>query len=94
MTHRHRIQFPRDEITNLAQDEVYFYLLENGERVRLRLHDYDLIYQRPGLYEQVVYERLKCSSPQKVGEILFQTLNAAEESFTELRVLDLGPGTG
>ena len=94
MPHRHRIQFPRNEITDLAQDEVYFYLIENGQKLRLRLHDYDLIYQRPGLYEQVVYERLKCSSPRKVGEILHQTLAAADEPFTELRVLDLGAGNG
>lgn len=94
MANRHRIQFPRNEITDLAQDEVYFYLIEDGQKLRLRLHDYDLIYQRPGLYEQVVYERLKCSSPRKVGEILHQTLTAADEPFTELRVLDLGAGNG
>lgn len=94
MPNRHRIQFPRNEITDLAQDEVYFYLIEDGQKLRLRLHDYDLIYQRPGLYEQVVYERLKCSSPRKVGEILHQTLTAADEPFTELRVLDLGAGNG
>ncbi len=94
MPNRHRIQFPRNEITNLGQDEVYFYLMEDGQKVRLRLHDYSLIYQRPGLYEQVVYERLKCSSPKKVGEILYQTLSDADEPFTELRVLDLGAGNG
>lgn len=94
MPKRHRIQFPRNEITNLGQDEVYFYLMEDGQKVRLRLHDYSLIYQRPGLYEQVVYERLKCSSPKKVGEILHQTLSEADEPFTELRVLDLGAGNG
>lgn len=94
MPNRHRIQFPRNEVTNLAQDEAYFYLMEDGEKKRLRLHDYSLIYQRPGLYEQVVYERLKCSSPKKVGEILYRTLSAADDPFTELRVLDLGAGNG
>lgn len=94
MATRYRIQFPRSEVTELEQDEVYFYLNENGQRVRLRLHDYDELYKRPDLYEQVVYERLKCSSPQKVGEILKKTLRAAEEPITELRVMDLGAGNG
>lgn len=94
MPTRYRIQFPRTEVTELEQDEVYFYLNEDGERVRLRLHDYDELYKRPGLYEQVIYERLKCSSPQKVGEILKKTLRAADDPITELRVLDLGAGNG
>lgn len=62
--------------------------------MRLRFHDYEQIYTRPGLYEQVFYERLKCNSPKKVGELLKRALDASEQAFTEMRVLDLGAGNG
>jgi predicted TPR repeat methyltransferase len=94
MPGRHRISFPPDDAKELGQDEAYFYLIEDNRRLKLRLHDYDQIYLRPGLYEQLFYDRLKCTSPKKVGEILKRTLDANERTFSELRVLDLGAGNG
>lgn len=92
---RHRIQFPQIEAHNLAQDEVYFYVIDgHGEKIKIRFHDYDAIYKIPGLYEQVFYDRLKCSSPVKVTEILKSAIDQSHENFTELRVLDLGAGNG
>ena len=68
---RHRIQFPQIEATDLAQDEVYFFLIEDdGTKQKIRFHDYDAIYKIPGLYEQVFYDRLRCISPSKVAQIL------------------------
>lgn len=95
MPHRHRIQFPPRDAHDLEQDEVFFFVIEGEHKRKLRFHDYDEIYLRPGLYEQLFYDRLKCSSPKKVGEILKRTLDASEtKSFSELRVLDLGAGNG
>lgn len=92
---RHRIQFPQCGAHNLAQDEVYFYVLgTDGSKNRIRFHDYDEIYKMPGLYEQVFYDRLKCSSPEKVSHILKSAVDQVQENFTELRVLDLGAGNG
>ncbi len=91
---RHRIQFPPADAKSLGQDEVSFYLFEKDRRVRLRFHDYAQIYRRPGLYEQVFYERLKCISPKKVGALLKETVASTGANFTELRVLDLGAGNG
>lgn len=92
---RHRIQFPPTEATNLAQDEVYFFLIEDdGTRKKIRFHDYDTIYKIPGLYEQLFYDRLRCISPSKVAQILNASVAQAEENTTELRVLDLGAGNG
>jgi len=92
---RHRIQFPQFGAHKLAQDEAYFYVLGmDGDKTRLRFHDYDEIYRIPGLYEQVFYDRLKCSSPEKVAEILKSAVDQARENFTGLRVLDLGAGNG
>jgi len=91
---RHRIQFPPQNAADLAQDEVFFYVVENGDRVRLRFHDYGGIYERPGLYEQLFYDRLKCTSPTKVADILRKTVEANGQDATALRVLDLGAGNG
>lgn len=90
----HRIQFPRQESHSLEQDEVSFRLIEPERSVTIRFHDYDQIYLRPGLYEQVFYERLKCTSPRKVSDILQSTLDGTGEHVSELRVLDLGAGNG
>lgn len=94
MQKRHRIQFPKAELTSLQQDESYFYLQESKKQRKIRFHDYDEIYQIPGLYEQVFYDRLKCTSPVKVTEILEAALRQSNDNFSELRVLDLGAGNG
>lgn len=94
MHSRHRIQFPKAESSDLNQDEVYFYLQDPGNQQKIRFHDYDTIYQVPGLYEQLFYDRLKCTSPGKVATILESSVKQSQDNFTELRVLDLGAGNG
>jgi SAM-dependent methyltransferase len=91
---RYRIQFPKSECQNADQDEAFFYLLESKGKKKIKFHDYDVIYNIPGLYEQIFYDRLKCCSPKKVTEILYASLAQSLEHFTELRVLDLGAGNG
>jgi SAM-dependent methyltransferase len=94
MKQRHRIQFPKAELTNLNQDEAYFYLQGSGGKRKIRFHDYDEIYQIEGLYEQIFYDRLKCTSPSKVAAILESAVKQYQDNFTELRILDLGAGNG
>jgi len=94
MQKRHKIQFPSDSSHGLAQNEAYFYLIESGDKRKIRFHDYHEIYSIPGLYEQLFYDRLKCQSPQKVAEILESAVRQSANSFNELRVLDLGAGNG
>jgi predicted TPR repeat methyltransferase len=89
-TQRHRIQFPPLDATRLPQDEAFFFLERDGQRERIRFHDYHTIYSIPGLYEQLFYDRLQCASPRKMAEILQQS----REHFQPLRVLDLGAGNG
>lgn len=92
---RHRIQFPKAGVDNLSQSETYFFLIEdNGNKTKIRFHDYDRIYLIPGLYEQLFYDRLKCSSPNKVTDILKKAIDQSNEDFYGLRVLDLGAGNG
>lgn len=61
-------------------------------QTELRFHDYDAIYSRAGLYEQLFYDRLKCQSPEKVVSILRHAMSGEPWLFNELRVLDLGAG--
>lgn len=94
MTKRYRIQFPPEQEHALTQSEAYFFVMEDGERVKLRFHDYGEIYSRPGLYEQLFYDRLKCTSPRKVTELLERSVASELEGCSELRVMDLGAGNG
>jgi SAM-dependent methyltransferase len=94
MTKRYRIQFPPENEHELSQAEAYFSVVEDGKPLRLRFHDYEQIFSRPGLYEQLFYDRLKCTSPQKVVELLQRSLSSELETCSGLRVLDLGAGNG
>jgi len=94
MPARYRISFPPEQEHNLAQDEAYFNLIEDGIARKILFHDYERIFSKPGLYEQLFYERLQCISPQKVAELLRDSLISEWVNCTELRVLDLGAGNG
>jgi hypothetical protein len=91
---RYNIKFPPIEIHALEQHEAWFSFDENGEEKFLRFHDYHELFLRPGLYEQLYYDRLKCVSPAKVVSLLRETLREAKMPFSELRVLDFGAGNG
>lgn len=94
MPSRYRIQFPPEQEHDLSQDEAYFNLIEEGTARKILFHDYDRIFSKPGLYEQLFYERLNCTSPKKVAELLHDSLLSECVSYSELRVLDLGAGNG
>ncbi len=91
---QHNIQFPKFDASHLDQDETFFYLITDGGEEKILLHDYGKLYNVPGLYEQLFYERLKCSSPQKVAETLKHTIEVNNEYFSTMKVLDFGAGNG
>jgi predicted TPR repeat methyltransferase len=92
---RYHIAFPATDPHQLDQDEAFFSLTDSaGETTDIRFHDYDALYQYPGLYEQLFYDRLKCQSPEKVVQILKHALHTEPWRFNELRILDLGAGNG
>lgn len=94
-TTRYRLQFPPANAHSLQQDEVFFHIAEkDGLKTKLRFHDYAEIYRRPGLYEQLFYDRLKCTSPQKVADMLSCALETDRSAPSALRILDLGAGNG
>ena len=40
---------------------------EDGTVEQLHLHDYERLYALPGAYEQIVSDRLSCTSPQTIA---------------------------
>ena len=91
---QYALRFPREDSSALGQNEAFFYLIEDGETKRIKFHDYDAIYDRPGLYEQLFYERLRCTSPEVVASRLAAAIDHAGQSIEVQRVLDLGAGNG
>ena len=85
---------PSHEGALLDQDEEWCEIEMDGDRRRIRLHDYAAIYDVPGLYEQLFAERLRCASPQVVCELLGEQLDAAGERPRSMSVLDFGAGNG
>ncbi|MGH8215452.1 MAG: class I SAM-dependent DNA methyltransferase, partial [Rhodanobacteraceae bacterium] len=88
------IRFPSANLTSASQSEAYFLITEDGRERRIDFHDYAEIYNHPGLYEQLFYQRLKCTSPAKLTELLRAAANKAGVDPTQLRVLDVGAGNG
>lgn len=91
---RHAIRFPKQPSHELGQNEAFFYLAEDDAEKTLRFHDYDAIYARPGLYEQLFYERLRCCSPEVVTSRLARAMRHDGDMLETHRVLDLGAGNG
>lgn len=90
----HNVSLPRTTPGTLEQDQSFFRLIEDGREHRIRFHDYDEIFRRPGLYEQLFYERLLCVSPSKAREALLKVLANNQLDIHLLRILDLGAGNG
>ena len=60
----------------------------------LRLHDYDRLYALPGAYEQIVQQRLGCTSPARIASMLGAAVDGAGWRRADVRVLDVGAGNG
>lgn len=88
----YELKYPETEC-QLDQDEEWIILVSEGRSEKIRLHDYEKFYEVPGLYEEVLYERLQCSSPQVVCTMLKKEMEKSEEA-SKLRVLDFGAGNG
>ncbi|HEV7804240.1 MAG TPA: class I SAM-dependent methyltransferase [Solirubrobacteraceae bacterium] len=85
---------PRHMGAVLDQDEEWCEIEMQGERRRIRLHDYAAIYDVPGLYEQLFAEKLRCTSPEVVCDLLGEQLDDAGVRPATMGVLDFGAGNG
>jgi hypothetical protein len=66
----------------------------DGRVEELRLHDYDRLYALPGLYEQIVQDRLGCRSPAELAGMLAHAADALGWPRERIRVLDIAAGNG
>ena len=76
------------------QDREFCDVTYDGERRRIRFHDYSAIYAIPGLYEELFHEHLECCSPETVGGLLGDELSAEGVDPATLSALDVGAGNG
>ena len=90
-TAEYDVRLPRERA---EQDEEWCELVVDGDRRRIRFHDYHEIYAIPGLYEHLFYELLECDSPRAVTRLLEAELRAAGREAAGLRVLEVGAGNG
>jgi predicted TPR repeat methyltransferase len=89
---RWEISFPRDLV--LDQDEEWCEVRIGGRNIRVRFHDYHVIYECPGLYEQLFDDVLECVSPRVVRGLLARAVADRGIAPADLRVLDVGAGNG
>ena len=67
---------------------------DDGSVEQLQLHDYGRLYELPGAYEQIVSDRLGCTSPQVIAWLLATELDRAGRSRHAARAIDLAAGNG
>jgi hypothetical protein len=74
--------------------EVVRVRYDDGRTEELRLHDYERLYALPGVYEQIVQDRLGCRSPAELAGMLAGAADALDWERDGVRVLDIAAGNG
>lgn len=82
------------EADSAVQGKEKIIVTYKGETKELVTHDYPEIYKIPGLYENLFYDTLDCTSPQVVCGLLKDALDEAKSDPSDLVVLDVGAGNG
>ena len=80
--------------TGTSQDQEWCLVRMNGSERRMRFHDYADLYREPGLYEQIFYDELECTSPPTVVGLLAEELERSNVNPRDLTALDVGAGNG
>lgn len=78
----------------MEQDEEWFEVVLDGDPRKIRIHDYHELYSLPWLYDQLLKDELKCSSPQTIANVLATLVRSEGDDVGDLRVLDMGAGSG
>jgi len=87
-----KVQIP--DVTSVEQGKEQFFVEYKGKQKLIRAHDYEAIYEIPGLYEYLFYKMYKCDSPNTVCSLLKETVDNSPEEVSDLKVLDIGAGNG
>ena len=67
---------------------------DDGRVEEVHLHDYARVYALPGVYEQIVTDRLGCRSPWQIAGMLAGTVDRIGWRRERTRVVDLAAGNG
>jgi hypothetical protein len=86
------IQLP--DVENIAQGKEFLFLERDGSKEKIEFHDYDRIYEIPGLYEFLFYEQYKCNSPEVVCGLLKKHIEQESQGNEQVVALDVGAGNG
>jgi SAM-dependent methyltransferase len=89
-----RVALPEPGSKFTQDDEWCVVAQPDGSWREFRFHDYDRIFDVPGLYEKIFYDVLGCDSPRFMAGLLADALADAREEAADVRVLDLGAGNG
>lgn len=81
-------------LEQLPINEEYFFITQNNQERRLKLHDYAEVYSIPGLYEYIAMEILKYKSPEFMSSLLIEKVTAQGLPIDKLKVLEIGAGSG
>lgn len=82
------------EVEAIEQGKEFLILDKDGRKEKIEFHDYDRIYEIPGLYEHLFYERYKCNSPEVVCGLLKKHIEHDTQNNGPLIALDIGAGNG
>ncbi len=74
--------------------ELILVQFDDGRMGELRLHDYERLYALPGVYEQIVHDRLGCRSPGVIAEMLGAAVDAVGWERGQVRAFDVAAGNG
>ena len=82
------------DLDKIEQGQEFFFIDVEGERKKIKFHDYEKIYEVPGLYEHLFYEKYQCNSPEIVCGLLKEQIEADTPGKIDLNALDIGAGNG
>lgn len=89
------ISIPAHADGHRDQDAEWCWLeVDDAPPRQVRFHDYAELYAIPGLYERLFHHELRCASPATVCGLLAEACEQTGRPPSELRVLDLGAGSG
>jgi hypothetical protein len=82
------------DVEAIEQGKEFLILDKEGRKEKIEFHDYNRLYEIPGLYEHLFYERYKCNSPKVVCGLLKKQIEKERQGDEPLVALDVGAGNG
>ncbi len=88
------IYIPKDIGNQIDQDEEWCEVVTHNKAKRIRFHNYNDVFEIPGLYEKLFYDTLECCSPSYVVNLLEDVADEWGADLSDFKVLDVGAGNG